>query len=49
MRFVVSTRADIEPWLELAPAMEFKLDADEGWDRPSWSGWPRSTASASSI
>ena len=34
VRFVVSTRAAIEPWLELAPAMEFKLDADEGWDRP---------------
>jgi L-alanine-DL-glutamate epimerase-like enolase superfamily enzyme len=33
VRFVVSTRAQIEPWLELAPAMEFKLDAETDWDR----------------
>jgi hypothetical protein len=33
VRFVVSTRARIEPWLELAPAMEFKLDAESDWDR----------------
>ena len=34
MRFVVSTRARIEPWLELYPALEFKLDAEKDWDRP---------------
>jgi hypothetical protein len=34
VRFVVSTRAAIEPWLELYPAMEFKLDAEADWDRP---------------
>ena len=33
LRFVVSTRAAVEPWLALAPAMEFKLDADTDWDR----------------
>jgi len=33
-RFVVSTRAAIEPWRGREPAMEFKLDADEDWDRP---------------
>jgi L-alanine-DL-glutamate epimerase-like enolase superfamily enzyme len=33
VRFVVSTRAEIEPWLELAPAMEFKLDVEEDWTR----------------
>jgi L-alanine-DL-glutamate epimerase-like enolase superfamily enzyme len=33
VRFVVSTRSRIEPWLEIAPAMEFKLDAEEDWDR----------------
>jgi L-alanine-DL-glutamate epimerase-like enolase superfamily enzyme len=34
VRFVVSTRAAIEPWLELEPAMEFKLDVEADWDRP---------------
>jgi len=34
VRFVVSTRARIEPWLELNPALEFKLDAEADWDRP---------------
>jgi len=34
VRFVVSTRAEIEPWLELYPALEFKLDVEEDWDRP---------------
>ena len=33
VRFVVSTRADVRPWLELYPAMEFKLDVEEDWDR----------------
>jgi len=33
VRFVVSTRARIEPWLEVAPAMEFKLDVEDDWDR----------------
>jgi len=34
VRFVVSTRARIEPWLELYPALEFKLDAEADWGRP---------------
>jgi hypothetical protein len=34
VRFVVSTRAAPERWLEVAPQLEFKLDAEEGWDRP---------------
>ncbi|HZD87360.1 MAG TPA: hypothetical protein VE088_05090 [Gaiellaceae bacterium] len=33
IRFVASTRADVEPWLALAPALEFKLDAERDWDR----------------
>ena len=33
VRFVVSTRAAPERWLEVAPALEFKLDAEEDWDR----------------
>ena len=34
VRFVVSTRAAPERWLAVAPALEFKLDAEEDWDRP---------------
>ena len=34
VRFVASTRAQIEPWLELNPELEFKLDPERGWDRP---------------
>jgi L-alanine-DL-glutamate epimerase-like enolase superfamily enzyme len=34
VRFVVSTRARAQSWLELAPALEFKLDVEEDWDRP---------------
>jgi hypothetical protein len=33
IRFVVSTRAEPERWLEFAPDLEFKLDAEEDWDR----------------
>ena len=33
VRFVASTRAEIDPYLELNPALEFKLDVDEDWDR----------------
>jgi hypothetical protein len=33
VRFVVSTRADPERWLEVAPELEFKLDAETDWDR----------------
>jgi hypothetical protein len=33
VRFVVSTRAAPERWLEFAPALEFKLDAEKDWDR----------------
>jgi hypothetical protein len=34
VRFVVSTRAEPERWLEVAPGLEFKLDAEKDWDRP---------------
>ena len=34
IRFVVSTRSAPERWLEVAPGLEFKLDAEEDWDRP---------------
>ena len=33
VRFVVSTRDDPERWLEFAPDLEFKLDAETDWDR----------------
>jgi hypothetical protein len=33
VRFVVSTRAEIEPYLELNPDLEFKLDVEADWDR----------------
>lgn len=33
VRFVVSTRADVAVWLEVAPALEFKLDVETDWDR----------------
>ena len=33
VRFVVSTRADVAQWLEVAPELEFKLDAEEDWGR----------------
>ena len=33
VRFVVSTRADPRRWLEVAPDLEFKLDAEPEWDR----------------
>ncbi len=33
VRFVVSTRDDVEPWLEIDPALEFKLDAEDDWNR----------------
>lgn len=34
VRFVASTRSEIEPYLELYPELEFKLDVAEEWDRP---------------
>ncbi len=34
VRFVVSTRAAPGRWLAVAPALEFKLDAEKDWDRP---------------
>jgi hypothetical protein len=34
VRFAVSTRAAPERWLEFAPELEFKLDAEQEWDRP---------------
>ena len=34
VRFVASTRRVIEPYLELNPALEFKLDVAEDWDAP---------------
>jgi hypothetical protein len=33
VRFVVSTRAAPERWLEAPPGLEFKLDAEKDWDR----------------
>jgi hypothetical protein len=33
VRFVVSTRSAPERWLEVAPELEFKLDAEDDWDR----------------
>jgi hypothetical protein len=33
VRFVVSTRADVAPYLELYPELEYKLDVEEDWDR----------------
>jgi hypothetical protein len=33
VRFVVSTRAAPDRWLEVAPQLEFKLDAEPEWDR----------------
>ncbi|MGZ4339127.1 MAG: hypothetical protein ACXVQ3_03630 [Gaiellaceae bacterium] len=33
VRFAVSTRAAPERWLEVAPGLEFKLDAEKDWDR----------------
>ena len=33
VRFVVSTRAAPERWLEVEPELEFKLDAEKDWDR----------------
>jgi hypothetical protein len=32
VRFVASTRADVTPWLENDPMLEFKLDATKEWD-----------------
>jgi hypothetical protein len=33
VRFVVSTRLDIRPWLAVDPALEFKLDPTKEWNR----------------
>jgi hypothetical protein len=33
VRFVVSTRSAPERWLEVAPGLEFKLDAEKDWNR----------------
>jgi L-alanine-DL-glutamate epimerase-like enolase superfamily enzyme len=33
LRFVASTRADIAPYRELYPELEFKLDVEDDWDR----------------
>jgi hypothetical protein len=33
VRFVASTRAEVEPYRELYPELEFKLDVGEDWDR----------------
>ena len=32
VRFVASTRADIDGWIDVDPALEFKLDPEEDWD-----------------
>ena len=34
VRFVLSTRAEIGPWLEFDPQLEFKLDPEPTWDEP---------------
>jgi hypothetical protein len=34
VRFVVSTRSAPDRWLQVAPELEFKLDAETDWDRP---------------
>jgi hypothetical protein len=34
VRFAVSTRAAPQLWLEFAPGLEFKLDAEKDWGRP---------------
>ena len=34
VRFVLSTRGDIGPWLEFDPQLEFKLDPEPTWDEP---------------
>ena len=34
VRFAVSTRAAPARWLDVAPELEFKLDAEKDWDRP---------------
>ena len=34
LRFAVSTRLDITPWLAVDPALEFKLDPTPEWDAP---------------
>jgi hypothetical protein len=34
VRFVASTRADIEEWMAVDPRLEFKLDAEASWDKP---------------
>jgi hypothetical protein len=33
VRFVASTRSEIEPYLALNPGLEFKLDVEADWDR----------------
>jgi L-alanine-DL-glutamate epimerase-like enolase superfamily enzyme len=33
VRFVVSTRSEVEPYLALNPELEFKLDVEADWDR----------------
>ena len=35
LRFAVSTRLDITPWLAVDPALEFKLDPTPEWDAPT--------------
>ena len=48
VRFAVSTRAAPARWLEVAPELEFKLDAEKDWDRPCCGACARSTACVSS-
>ena len=38
VRFVASTRAKIDPYLELNPDLEFKLDVEKDWDRALMEG-----------
>lgn len=32
VRFCMSTRRDVRPWLDVAPGLEFKLDPEPTWD-----------------
>ncbi|HYN20501.1 MAG TPA: hypothetical protein VE078_06045, partial [Thermoanaerobaculia bacterium] len=42
VRFVVSTRGEIGPWLAIDPALEFKLDPTSGWS-PGTIAWLAAT------
>ncbi len=45
LRFVVSTRLDIGPWLAVDPTLEFKLDPTRDWD----AGWVARVAASGRV